>query len=195
MQPLTPRERLKRTLLHQSPDKIPLDLGGHQTGIHLDTYRKVLAYLGIEDPQIRLYDYVQQLAKPCEALLNRFQIDTRTIYLPRTLMQACLDRDRESYKEFVGFTDHFGIFWGRNPVSTPQRIFYDAVGNPFQDFTTPQQIKEYSWPKVDTSLLEGAKEVAVNLHQNTDYALIGRSIGSIYQWSHYLFGQIGRAHV
>jgi uroporphyrinogen decarboxylase len=188
MQPLTPRERLKKTLLHQSPDKIPLDLGGHQTGIHLDTYRKVLTRLGIDDPQIRLYDYVQQLAKPCEALLQRFQIDTRTVYLPRTVVDAGLDKDKESYKEYIGFTDQFGIFWGRNPVTTPQRIFYDAVGNPFQDFTTPQQIEEYSWPKVDTSLFEGAREVAANLHQNTGYALIGRSIGSIYQWSHYLFG-------
>lgn len=188
MEKHTPRERLKMALNHQTSDKIPLDLGGHQTGIHLDTYRKVLQSLKIQDPHIQLYDYTQQLAKPCEELLQRFQIDTRTIYLPQTLMEETLDQDKERLGDYIGYTDRFGVFWGRNPVTTPKRIFYDAVGFPFQDFTSAQQIREYNWPEVDKSLFIGAKDYAEKLYQTTDYALIGRSIGSVFQWCHNLFG-------
>ena len=31
---MTPRERVLKALNHQIPDRVPIDLGGNQTGIH-----------------------------------------------------------------------------------------------------------------------------------------------------------------
>ena len=31
---LTPRERVHKALNHEIPDRVPIDLGGNQTGIH-----------------------------------------------------------------------------------------------------------------------------------------------------------------
>jgi hypothetical protein len=61
------------------PDKIPIDLGGNQSGINIIAYRKLLDYLDISDSNIRFCDYVQQLVLPCEDLLQRFEVDIRWI--------------------------------------------------------------------------------------------------------------------
>lgn len=37
---LTPRERLRITLNHEEPDRIPIDLGAMQSRIHIKTYKK-----------------------------------------------------------------------------------------------------------------------------------------------------------
>ncbi|MFW9972498.1 MAG: hypothetical protein ACFFDF_20095, partial [Candidatus Odinarchaeota archaeon] len=65
------RERVNTTLNHKEPDKIPLDLGGNVSGIHIRAYKRLIEYLGIEDKNIRYHDFVQQLAVPCEKLLEK----------------------------------------------------------------------------------------------------------------------------
>jgi uroporphyrinogen decarboxylase len=65
---MTPRERVLAAVNHQTPDRVPIDLGGNQTGIHKLAYQALLEYLGIRD-ELRIMDAVQQLAQPCEAVL------------------------------------------------------------------------------------------------------------------------------
>ena len=50
---MTSRDRLQRALNHEVPDRVPLDLGGFQTGIHKRAYSDLLEYLDIED-EIRI---------------------------------------------------------------------------------------------------------------------------------------------
>jgi hypothetical protein len=57
---MTSRERLRKALNHQEPDRVPIDLGGNQTGIHKFAYQKLIAHLGIQD-EVRIMDAVQQL--------------------------------------------------------------------------------------------------------------------------------------
>ena len=47
---LTSRERLLRALNHQEPDRVPIDLGGNQTGIHKFAYQALFKHLGIRRP-------------------------------------------------------------------------------------------------------------------------------------------------
>ncbi len=188
MNELSPRERFHKSINHEIPDKSPLDLGGHQTGIHLQAYKRLLDFLSIDHDKIFLYDYLQQLAVPCEEILERLHIDTRTIYPPNTLVAECEDHDQETHHEFIGYWDDFGVFWGRKPTNPDKRLLYNDIINPFADFTTAKQVHEYEWPSVDDTLFKGIEDYARTLYENTDYALIGRSMGSIFQWSHYLFG-------
>ena len=60
---MTSRQRVLKALNHNVPDRVPIDLGGFQTGIHKRAYIELLAHLGISD-EITILDPVQQLAKP-----------------------------------------------------------------------------------------------------------------------------------
>ena len=75
---MSSRQRVLKAINHQVPDRVPIDLGGNQTGIHSLAYESLLAHLGIRD-DVTIMDAVQQLAKPCEAVLERFHVDTRYI--------------------------------------------------------------------------------------------------------------------
>jgi hypothetical protein len=66
---MTSRERLLMALNHQEPDRIPIDLGGNQTGIHRLAYAALLERLGWHE-DIAIMDAVQQLARPSEAVLS-----------------------------------------------------------------------------------------------------------------------------
>jgi uroporphyrinogen decarboxylase len=76
---MTSRERVLKALNHQEADRVPTDLGGNQTGIHKLAYINLIKYLGIDDKDVTIMDCVQQLAKPCEQLLERFHVDTRYV--------------------------------------------------------------------------------------------------------------------
>src|SRR6056297_2260878 len=75
---MTSRERLLKALNHEEPDRIPIDLGGNQTGIHKFAYESLVKHLGM-DPSYEIMDPVQQLAQPSEEVLERFHVDTRYI--------------------------------------------------------------------------------------------------------------------
>ena len=78
-QTMTSRERVLKAINHQVPDRVPIDLGGNQTGIHKLAYIELMKHLGFDSEDVTIMDCVQQLAKPCERLLERFHVDTRYI--------------------------------------------------------------------------------------------------------------------
>jgi uroporphyrinogen decarboxylase len=186
---LNSRKRLNATLNHKEPDKIPIDLGGNQTGIHIKAYKKLLDYLEIEDKEIQTYDFVQQLAVPCEELLKRFNIDTRYIR-PLGGMVKIADFEPQYEGKYVGVYDQFGVFWGNFANKDIDDIlYYDPVIHPFADFNTVQQIENYDWPDgTDKSTFQGLRERAKNLFEKTDYALITPPTGCIYEYTTFLFG-------
>ncbi|MHA2035212.1 MAG: uroporphyrinogen decarboxylase family protein [Promethearchaeota archaeon] len=183
------RERINLALNHQEPDKVPLDLGGNQSGIHIKAYHKLIDYLEIEDKEIQTYDYIQQLANPCEELLVRFNIDTRYIR-PLGGMVKIDDFELEYEDKYVGVYDQFGCFWGNDANKNFEDIlYYDPVIHPFEDFTTPQDIKEFEWPDgTDRSPFEGLREYTKKLYNQTNYALVSAPTGCIYEYTTFLFG-------
>ena len=46
---MSSRQRVLAALNHQVPDRVPIDLGGNQTGIHKFAYQAVARLLGIDD--------------------------------------------------------------------------------------------------------------------------------------------------
>ena len=71
------RERLKKVINHQIPDRIPIDFGSMRSvGISTIAYNKILAKLGIKNKLPRMYDFIQQLAYPEEEILKMFHVDT-----------------------------------------------------------------------------------------------------------------------
>lgn len=183
------RERVNSALNHKEPDKIPLDLGGNQSGIHIKAYKRLLDYLGIEDKNIQTYDFVQQLAAPCEELLVRFKIDTR--YIRPFGGMVKIDDFKPQYEDkYVGVYDQFGCFWGNDAKKDLDDIlYYDPVIHPFEDFKTVQDIESYDWPNgIDKSPFIGLRGYAKNLREKTEYALITPPTGCVYEYTTFLFG-------
>ncbi|MHA1906348.1 MAG: uroporphyrinogen decarboxylase family protein [Candidatus Thorarchaeota archaeon] len=182
------RERVLAALNHIEPDMVPLDIGGNQSGIHIIAYRRLLDYLDIEDPNIRFSDFVQQAAKPCEELLERFDTDIRWLHPPSAITEA--DFIPEVEGKFQGIWDAFGVFWGNSAEKTVEEIlYYDPVIHPLSEMKTVQEIKEYDWPDgTDTTPFKGLREQAKKLRKSTEYAIATPPVGCIYEYTTFLFG-------
>jgi len=140
------RERLLKAFYHEEPDKVPIDLGGNISGIHIKAYKKLLEYLNIEDKGIKTYDFAQQLAVPCNDLLERFNIDTRYLHPQGDIIR--IDEFEPQYEaKYVGEYDQFGVFWGNfADKDLDDILYYDPVIHPFSDFKKIQEIENYDWP-------------------------------------------------
>ncbi len=183
------RERILTAFDHKEPDKVPIDLGGNQSGIHIKAYKKLLEHLDLEDKSITTYDFVQQLAVPCEELLERFHIDTRYIR-PLGGMVKIDDFKPEYMGKYVGVYDQFGVFWGNFADKVLDDIlYYDPVIHPLSEVKSVQDIKNHDWPNgKDKTPFTGLREYAKTLRETTDYALITPPTGCIYEYTTFLFG-------
>ncbi|MFX0137368.1 MAG: uroporphyrinogen decarboxylase family protein [Candidatus Hodarchaeota archaeon] len=183
------RERIKTALNHEEPDKVPIDLGGNVSGIHIKAYIKLLEYLGLEDNNIRYYDFPQQLVVPCEDLLKRFEIDTRYVR-PLNNINKVSDMRLEHEGKYIGVYDQFGCFWGNfADKEFDDILYYDPVIHPFSDISTIQDIKNFDWPDgTDKIPFKGLKEYAKKLRHTTDYALTTHTAGCVYEYTTFLFG-------
>ena len=182
---LTSRERLLKALNHEIPDRVPIDLGGNQTGIHKFAYQKLLTYLGIQD-ELTIMDAVQQLAKPCEAVLERFHVDTRYISAGAAASwQGGIVQNRRDGKLWHDLTDEFGITWS---MPDEQPLYMDISHHPLANATIAD-IRNYPFPKGDDpSRFAGLRERALAIRRDTPYAVVSGISGVVYEICWYLRG-------
>lgn len=182
------RERVLAALNHKVPDMVPLDLGGNQSSIHIKAYRRLLGHLDIVDERIHYCDFLQQIAKPCDELLERFEIDIRWLRPPSTILPESFVPEVEG--KYQGIWDQFGVFWGNSADKQLDDIlYYDPVIHPLRDMTTVKEIRDYDWPDgTDKTPLKGLREKAKKLRENTDYAIATPPLGCIYEYTTFLFG-------
>jgi len=92
---MTRRERVLRTIQHQEPDRVPVDLGAmRSTGITAVAYGRLKEHLGIDSGHVYVYDVVQQLALPEETVLNYVESDV--IDLGRVFL-----REKQDWNDFT----------------------------------------------------------------------------------------------
>ena len=92
---MTRRERVLRTIEHKEPDRVPIDMGAmRSTGITAGAYGRLKKHLGITGGQTRVYDVVQQLALPEQAILDYIESDV--VDLGRVWLE-----DESDWKDFT----------------------------------------------------------------------------------------------
>lgn len=97
---MTSRERVRKAIHHQQPDRVPLDLGSTLvTGIHASAYAKLKKALGIKGGVSRVYDPFQMLGMVEEAVKKALGVDTFGIELPTTIFGY----RNEGWKSFTLF--------------------------------------------------------------------------------------------
>jgi uroporphyrinogen decarboxylase len=74
------RERVRASIRHAEPDKVPVDLGSNpSSGISAIAYSNLLKHLNMSHLPVQVYDVVQQLAQPHDEVLDLFGIDVLDI--------------------------------------------------------------------------------------------------------------------
>jgi uroporphyrinogen decarboxylase len=70
------RERVLAAINHQEPDGVPVDLGATpSSGISAIAYDRLTYRLGLSGSRTQVYDVVQQVAQPEDAVLDYYHID------------------------------------------------------------------------------------------------------------------------
>ncbi|MCE5268056.1 MAG: hypothetical protein LLG00_09240 [Planctomycetaceae bacterium] len=182
---MSSRERVLRALNHEVPDRAPIDLGGNQTGIHKFAYEALVKHLGIAD-ELRIMDAVQQLARPCEAVLERFHVDTR--YIAAGAPEGFDGRIRQNVRDgrlWHDLRDEFGVVWSM-PDDRP--YYMDISRHPLARATI-KDLADYPFPKGDDpSRFAGLREQASRLRGETPYAVVSGISGVVYETCWYLRG-------
>jgi uroporphyrinogen decarboxylase len=182
---MSSRQRVLAALNHQVPDRVPIDLGGNQTGIHKFAYQKVAQLLGMDDTVV-IMDAVQQLAQPSEALLERFHVDTRYIAAGAAadFKGGIVKRDRGG-RLWHDLTDEFGVTWS---MPDDQPFYMDISHHPLANATV-DDLRSYPFPKGDDpGRFAGLRQRALEIRQQTPYAVVGGISGVVYEICWYLRG-------
>lgn len=178
------RERLLAAISHETPDQVPLDLGGHQTGIHVRAYRKLLDHLGMEEEPI-IMDPVQQLAHPSEAVLQALEIDTRYVWGGMFSPPATFTEVKPG---FWGFADAFGVVWAMPGERPGEGLYCDIVEHPLANVPI-EALDDRPWPcGHNPDALKGLREHALKIRSETPYALVSGISGVVFEYCWYMRG-------
>ncbi len=182
---MTSRQRVLKALNHEEPDRVPIDLGGNQTGIHKFAYRALLEHLGIED-ELVIMDAVQQLARPCEAVLQRFHVDTRYVAAGTASdFRGGIVTARRGGRTWHDLTDEFGVRWS---MPDDQPLYMDITHHPLAQATI-EDVRDYPFPKGDDpGRFEGLRERALAIRNQTPYAVVSGISGVVYEICWYMRG-------
>ena len=148
-------------------------------------YQSLLRHLGIVD-ELTIMDTVQQLARPCEAVLERLHVDTRYIAAGASgdFNGGIVHRQRAG-KLWHDLTDEFGVTWSM-PDEHP--MFMDITHHPLADATIAD-IKSYPFPQGgDPGRFVGLRQRVLELKHNTPYAVVSGISGVIYETCWYMRG-------
>ncbi len=182
---MTSRQRVLMALNHQVPDRIPIDLGGFQTGIHRKAYIDLLNHLGIED-DVTIMDPVQQLARPCEEILRRFHVDIRYVFAhgPASFTGGIEQNTRDG-RLWHDLADEFGVVWS---MPDDQPLYMDISHHPLAGATI-DDIADYPFPKGDDpTRFTGVRDEALRLRNETRYAISTGIGGVVYEICWYMRG-------
>ena len=182
---LTSRERVITALNFRTPDRVPIDLGGFQTGIHKKAYIELLRYLN-RDEELIMLDPVQQLVRPSEHILELFHVDIRYVTArgPKDF-DGSIKENLRNGKLWHDLKDEFGVVWS---MPDEQQLYMDISHHPLADASI-KDIATYPFPDgKDASRFEGLREKVLYLRNNTNYAISTGIGGVIYEIGWYMRG-------
>ena len=172
------RERVKLSINHKEPDRIPIDLWGSASRIHNDLYYKILEFTGLNG--------YGELVRPGKStayvdyrVSDLIDADFRHITVGRNLNYF------QSYKDSEGnIIDEWGV--GRKYVGEYDMLTYFPLANAEID-----DIDKYKWPiPEDFGRIDGIREKAEYWYNETDYSITATTAvsGIIFELGQFLRG-------
>jgi uroporphyrinogen-III decarboxylase len=190
---MTPRDRVLRTVNHQVPDRVPIDLGGSKaTGIAVTAYDRLKSKLGIASPT-KVLDTRAMIAVVEDEVLRRLHVDVLPLdlsillgtdrpdqqWVPRRLM----DGTRALFPPGTQIAEDAEGNWILLEDDGRPSGFRMPKGGYYFDnmsFNREGQIDPAKFRPIDDIAdehLEILRRSARELYENTDYAILGWGFG------------------
>lgn len=167
MAEMTPRERVRRALAHQEPDRVPTALGGGPYGLVDEVYLKLVERFGLGEP-VKPFRQGHNISYMDDRVLERLGTDTRYVWPGDSPSSPKYSTDRPEV-----FLDGYGQPWKRAlPYYYPDRgILAEASLDDIDRIVTWPDPSEPRW-------MAGVRERARALKENTDYFIVARMVTS-----------------
>ena len=182
---MSSRERVLAALNFRTPDRVPIDLGGFQSGIHKKAYLELLGYLEMEE-EIVMLDPVQQLVRPSEEILQRLRVDFR--YVTAKGPESFDSTIRQNFRKgelWHDLKDEFGVIWS---MPDKQQLYMDISHHPLAGATLAD-IGSYPFPDgSDPSRFHGVRDEVFKIRKNSPFAVSTGIGGVVYETCWYLRG-------
>jgi uroporphyrinogen decarboxylase len=129
---------------------------------------------------------VQQLARPSEAVLRRFHVDTRYIAAGSAAsFDGRIVQRRRDGRLWHDLTDEFGVTWS---MPDDQPLYMDISHHPLAGASFAD-LQNYPFPKGDDpGRFAGLRQRAEALRSDTPYAVVSGISGVVYEICWYLRG-------
>jgi len=186
---MTPRERIVATLRGQTPDRVPLDIGGTESsGLTGIAYNRLRAHLGMPPGKTQVFDTYQQVVKVEDDLRQRLEVDTAGLLIePRRWRPGALPDGspcelpakwdpQEDVDGGLIVRDEAGHVIARMPAGG---FYFEPVYAPLAGAREPAEladhaaaIENFDWPAYADETLDDIAARARRLHDETDYAIV-----------------------
>ncbi len=213
---MTSRERVLAAIAHETPDRVPLDLGATpSSGISAIAYSNLIKHLGKSTLPVAVYDVVQQLAQPDFSIIDHFGVDVLDIgrtfndkpsdWKPTTLANG----DEAFYPKwfhpvkltdgsYATFDDDGKTMLSRMPVGA---TFFDQTYFPYLDGYPDNyddldaEMGRIMWARDahspwdhagDDDFWEKLRSNTLELRKNTDKALLVVCGCNLFEWGTFL---------
>ena len=172
---MSSRERVLRTLVHQEPDRIPLNMS-----LTVEIYHSLRRYLGLP-PDAEKTPGLWTEVSPELDLIEAMRLDFYTIGLGPP-SKSSLEGPVPGL-----IYDEWGI--GRTRVMREDGSFYNEMAYHPLANATLEAIMDYPWPDPhDPARVEGLRKKVLRIRRDTDKALLGKFANSIWEQSWWLYG-------
>lgn len=196
---MTSRERLIATLNHQTPDRLPLDLGATgQTGINASSLYQLRRALHLEDHRLKIIEPAQLLGQVEQDLLDLLGVDVVGLYNTSNFFGYQNDHWKEWQMDdgtpvwmgggFTYDTDESGKIYvypqgdrtaEYSAVIPKGGSFFDSVPRDHfdwdldeEDLTPVEDFKE-DFSVVSDQEARYWEKKSIELYENTDYGIVG----------------------
>jgi len=157
------RERVLKTLNHEEPDRVPIDIGGTScTTIIEPVYKSLLKKYKIHNDNYGIIHSVMRSVDICEEAKDLLKSDTDVL---------CLNEPEGGRITLTdsGFIDEWGISYRRSKVG--DNYYYNISESPLAKAKL-EDLKNYPWPDpFDGSRYRGLKEKAIELTKKDRFVL------------------------
>jgi uroporphyrinogen decarboxylase len=160
---MNPRERVIAALDHKEPDKVPIDCGATiVTAPTRIAYQNLREYLGMgRETEPTTSHRQMDTVYPAEDFYQRYEVDFRTVAMKGPWEFEPKEMPDDS------FYDEFDIRWKK------ASYYYDVVERPLANCESVGDLDKAVWPDpYAPGRVEGLREEAKALNENTDYAII-----------------------
>ena len=169
---MTSRQRVEMALSHQETDRVPRDLGGRVSSMMVGAYEALKAHLGLDQCG---YDTVNPdwftVEEFDERVLEHLGIDFRRVFLGGSSEYERVENEDGTWIDELGFTRRFSGQYG------------EMMDHPLRHARSVEDIEAFCFPgPEDPARVEGLRERAEHLFNDTDYALVAAgAVGGVLE--------------